>query len=158
MVRISGQDQAATAGSSIAGGFVLVSVAALIAAWRTCQARSLGIGDFRAWLACHELKARRCLAGRDCTPTFTFAELSKLMGVSERRARASARRLVAAGLLEWSESAIAFPDSIDHPGRDLEETLGAGRGSVAIPRRMLGAVPNRPELASFRLTIRITRP
>ena len=48
----------------IAGGFVLVNVAALMTAWRACRARPLGIGDFRAWLACRELEARRCVLER----------------------------------------------------------------------------------------------
>jgi hypothetical protein len=39
-------------------------------------------------------------------------------------------------LLEWSDSAIGFPlPAIEDP--DLGDSIGGGRGSVAIPRRML---------------------
>ena len=81
-------------GSKIAGGFVLVSVAALMTAWRACQARPLGIGDFRAWLACHELQARRCIAVDDRAPSYSYTELARLLDVTDRRAqglRATAR-------------------------------------------------------------------
>jgi hypothetical protein len=125
-----------SARSSIAGGFVLVSVASLMACWRACRSAPLGIGDFRAWLAAHELKARRCKLGDDRTAAFTFAELAKLQGVSEKRARASVHRLVDAGLLEWGEGAIGFPTpGLEEPG--LADSIGRGRGSLAIPRRML---------------------
>jgi hypothetical protein len=122
--------------SSIAGGFVLVPVACLMATWRACQSATLGIGDFRAWLACHEMRARRCMAEEGRAVTYSTAELAKLLGVSERRARASVHRLVAAGLLEWSDSAIGFPlPAIEEPG--LADSISRGRGSLAIPRRML---------------------
>jgi hypothetical protein len=122
--------------SSIAGGFVLVTVASLMGCWRACRSATLGIGDFRAWLACHELRARRCRAEEGRAVTYTFAELARLLGVYEKRARASLNRLVAAGLLEWSDGAIAFPlPTIEDP--DLGDSIGRGRGSVAIPRRML---------------------
>jgi hypothetical protein len=125
-----------SARSSIAGGFVLASVASLMACWRACQSDPLGIGDFRAWLACHEIRARRCLAEEGRAVAFTIAELAKLLGVSEKRARASVRRLVAAGLLEWSDSAVGFPTpGLEDP--ELKDTIGRGRGPVAIPRRML---------------------
>jgi hypothetical protein len=123
----------------IAGGFILVSVPALMRVWRTCRARPLGIGDFRAWLACHELVARRCHVhrDRDRSPRFGVAELAKLLDVTERRARASVRRLVVAGLLEWSDESIGFPDPRTEPAEGLDDTIGRGRGDLAIPRRML---------------------
>jgi hypothetical protein len=128
--------------SSIAGGFVLVPVAGLMACWRACQSAPLGIGDFRSYLAAHEMKARRCRLDDGRPGAYSVAELAKLLGVSERRAKASVNRLVAAGLLEWSDGAIGFPDpmqgfdgDLDDP--DLENSIGQGRGSIAIPRRML---------------------
>jgi hypothetical protein len=138
-----------TTGSRIAGGFVLLNVAALVTAWRACQARPLGIGDFRAWLACRELEARRCAveaAGpgvpfkgvpSKVVPSYRVAELAKLLGVTEKRARASVRRLVEGGLIEWSDSAIGFPDPRVEQADDLDNTIGRGRGDLAIPRRML---------------------
>ena len=126
--------------SKIAGGFVLVSVATLISVWRACQSKPLGIGDFRAYLACHEMVARRCTLEDDRPASYSFAELAKLLGVTERRARESGGRLVDAGLLEWSDTAICFPLVFTHERKnsdDLSDTIGKGRGSVAIPRRML---------------------
>jgi hypothetical protein len=119
----------------IAGGFVLVGVPALMTAWRACRARPLGIGDFRAWLAAHEMVARRCAANRDRSPTYTFAELAKLLGVAERRSRASVKRLVEAGLIDWSDSAIGFPAPADLV--DPLDAIGGGRGAIFIPRRLL---------------------
>jgi hypothetical protein len=123
--------------ASIGGGFVLVSLATLMAVWRACQSRPLGIGDFRAWLACREMVARRCLAEEDRVPAFAFAELANLLGVSRKRARASIRRLVDAGLLEWSEFAIRFPEQPLPDNPTLHDSIGGGRGSLAIPRRTL---------------------
>ena len=45
--------------ATIAGGFVRVEVASLLRAWRACLGRPGGAGDFRAWLAAHEMRARR---------------------------------------------------------------------------------------------------
>lgn len=120
----------------IAGGFVPVSVASLVAAWRACRARPLGVGDFRTWLACREIVARRCGLEQGRAPAYGLAELARLMGVTEKRAKGSIGRLVAAGLLQWSDSAIAFPDPPGDP-TGLDDTIGKGRGSVAIPRRIL---------------------
>jgi hypothetical protein len=122
---------------SIAGGFVLVSVATLMTAWRACQARPLGIGDFRAWLACHELEARRGVRGEGRSPSYGVAELAKLLGVTKKRARASVNRLVVAGLIQWFDSAIGFLDPRVERAEGLDDTIGRGRGNLAIPRRML---------------------
>jgi hypothetical protein len=122
--------------STIAGGFVLVPVASLIHAWDLCQAKPLGIGDFRAWLASHELEARRCGLGTGRAPAYSTAELARLLGVSMKRARASVNRLEAAGLIEWSGGSIGFP-APPGPPEGLEDSIGRGNGSVAIPRRMI---------------------
>jgi hypothetical protein len=114
----------------------------------------LGIGDFRAWLACRELEARRCGLERGRAPAYGFPELAKLCGVSEKRARASVIRLVAAALLEWSDGAIGFPDPTSQvPG--LEDSIGRGRGLVAIPRRMLRLLAGgaRPALIATALGV-----
>jgi hypothetical protein len=122
--------------AKFAGGFVLVSVAALMTAWRACRIRPLGTGDFRAWLACHELEARRCVLDQGRAPAHSYTELAKLLGVTAKRARASVKRLEVAGLITWSDSAIGFPDQI-LKDEDLDDTIGRGQGSIAIPRRML---------------------
>jgi hypothetical protein len=138
MVCASAKMTTATAtGSKIAGGFVLVSLAALMTTWRACRLRPLGIGDFRTWLACHELEARRCVLHDDRAPSYGYAELAKLLDVSERRARASVNRLVGASLIRWSDSAIEFLDPRLEPAQGLEDTIGRGQGSLAVPRRLL---------------------
>jgi hypothetical protein len=124
--------------SKIAGGFVQVPVASMMACWRACQAAGgPGVGAFRAWLACHEMKARRCLADEDQASTYDFAELAKLTGTSERWSRASVGRLVAAGLLVWSDSVIGFPEPLLKDEEMVVDTISGGRGRLAIPRRML---------------------
>ena len=143
MVCVRSQESA----SKISGGFVLVPVASLMTAWRACRARPLGIGDFRAWLACREMVARRSAIGVGRSPSYDFAELARLLGVTTRRARASTRRLVEAGLMEWSESAIAFPElnqclgelPTGIPGRQprdlgpIADSIGAGNGKSRHP-------------------------
>jgi hypothetical protein len=119
----------------IAGGFVLIPAAGLLHAWRVCQTKPLRTADFRTWLAAHEMVARRCAANRDRSPTYIFAELAKLLDVAERRARASVKRLVGAGLIDWSEVAIGFPEpaALAQP----LDAIGGGRGHLFIPRRIL---------------------
>jgi len=144
--------------STIAGGFVFVPVASLLNTWRACRSKPLGIGDFRTWLACREMNARRCLAEPARAPAYGATELAKLTGVSLKRATASINRLVAARLLEWSDAAIGFPEP---PQQDLEledsitDSIGGGRGSVAIPRRILRllAAGARPALIATVLGI-----
>ena len=130
----------------VAGGFVRLPVAGLMAAWRACRGASLGVGDLRTWLAAREMVARRCGPDDGRAPAYGVAELARLLGVSERRARASIRKLVAAGLLGWDPSAITFPGPSGEGEPSLADSIGRGRGSVAIPRRMLrylayGAAP-----------------
>jgi len=121
---------------TIAGGFVLVPVRQLLVAWRACRQSPLGVGDYRTWLACREMLARRCTLDDGRSPTYGFAELARLTDVSEKRARSSVNRLAAAGLLIWSNDLIGFPDS-GAPDDSLTDSIGGGEGSLAIPRRML---------------------
>jgi hypothetical protein len=138
MVRATGRMRETTATRpSIAGGFVLVSVAGLMTAWRACRSAPLGIADFRAWLACREMVARRCRAEEGRAPAYSFDELAGLLDISRKRAGASVNRLVHAGLLEWSEHAIGFPKPPADFDPGLDDSIGQGRGSLAIPRRIL---------------------
>ena len=115
----------------------------------------LGAGDFRSWLACREMVARRRAAGGGRTPSYSFAELARLLGVSERTARATAGRLAAAGLLDWSASAIALPDPPAGAVGPPVDCIGGGRGSVAIPRRVLRLLAGgaRPSLIAATLGV-----
>jgi len=152
--------QAEVRGKTVAGGFVLVPVASLIGAWRGCRSAPLGIGDFRAWLACHEMKARRCVVQEGRTPTFGHPELARLCGVSEKRARSAVNRLVGSGLLTWSGQAIDVPNTEAGSGTDpdddpLADSIGEGKGSLAIPRRILRLLVGgaRPALIATALGI-----
>jgi hypothetical protein len=132
--------------NSIGGGFIPVPIASLVVAWR-----SVGVGDFRVWLACWEARARR--QDPDQLARHGFAELAKLAGISERSTRASVRRLVQAGLVEWSVEAIRFPDQTLEDDDLVGDTIGRGRGALAIPRRMLRFLANgaRPALIAVAL-------
>ena len=61
-----------------------------------------------------------------------------LLGVTIKRARAAVRRLRDAGLIEWSDDSIGFPEPANqHDVEALADTIGRGNGSLAVPRRML---------------------
>jgi hypothetical protein len=144
MVRTSGRDCAGIAPDcaaqfprEIAGGFVFLPVAGLMHAWRACRYRPLGVGDFRAWLAMREMVARRQAMPDGREAAYGLDELANLLSVTRKRAGASVRRLEAAGLIEWSDSAIVFYDQLLEDEELLEDTIGRGKGSVAIPRRIL---------------------
>ena len=126
----------AAAPQRIAGGFVLVPVREIMSTWRRCRQSPLGVGDFRTWLACREMLARRCTLGDRRSPAYGFTELARLTGVSEKRARSSVNRLTAAELLIWSNDVIGFPNS-GAPDASLADSIGGGDGSLAIPRRMI---------------------
>ena len=75
---------------------------------------------------------------------FGLGELQGLTGLSHKRLKASLRRLEAAGLLAWSESAIAFPVSVegvplaDRDGfRDFLGRIPNRRRLIPVPRRIL---------------------
>ncbi len=85
--------------------------------------------------------ARRGRIGIDRAPIYDQAELARILGIAPKRARASVRRLVAAGLLQWSEEAIGFPAGLVEMGEPgdgvVADSIGSGRGNLAIPRRVL---------------------
>jgi hypothetical protein len=149
MVRTSEQFNAPTTTAAIVGGFVSIPVAHLLAVWFACQGIDLGIGEFRAWLACIEMVKRRTFARHGAQASYGFAELARLLGVTHQRARLLVQNLVAAGLLTWSESAITFPEPPslpDHLLGPFADTIGRGKGDLILPRTLLrflarGATP-----------------
>jgi hypothetical protein len=126
--------------AAIVGGFVSLPVRHLLAVWFACQGLDLGIGHFRAWIACHEMVKRRSFAPQGSPLSYGFPELATLLGVTLERARILIHDLVNAGLLMASESAITFPEPTPLPD-DLfgpfANTIGRGRGRLMIPRRLL---------------------
>jgi hypothetical protein len=140
MVRTSEQFNAPTTNAAIVGGFVSIPVAHLLAVWFACQGIEIGIGEFRAWLACIEMVKRRTFARDGAPASYGFAELARLLDVTHQRARLLVQNLVATELLTWSESAITFPAPPplpDHLLGPFTDTIGRGKGSLVIPRTLL---------------------
>jgi hypothetical protein len=140
MVRTTEQFNAPPTMAGIVGGFVSIPVGHLLAVWFACQGLEIGIGEFRAWLASIEMVKRRTFAREGTQPTYGFAELARLLDVTQERARLLVQNLVAAGLLTWSESAITFPAPPPLPDDLLApfaDTIGRGKGSLVIPRTLL---------------------
>jgi hypothetical protein len=139
MVRTSEQPRATTV-ASIVGGFVSIPVGQLLAVWFACQGIDLGIGHFRAYLACHEMLKRRAFAAKHVQPTYGFPELARLLGVTLERARLLIHQLVDAGLLACTASTITFPEQPPIP-HDLfapfANTIGGGSGMLTVPRPLL---------------------
>ncbi len=117
-----------------AGGFTLVSGTVLLAAWTAYRRGDLRLFDLRVWFACLELTARRCGLIKGRPPSYRIEEIHGLVGgVGGEHVRHSIARIEGMGLLSWSESSIAFPNS--------ESVLGqAGLGP------MLDFVPNHRRL------------
>ena len=137
MVQTEVPRRATTQSTAILGGFVRIGVNQISHAWQLCQNQSLGIAEFRAWIACIEILARRQQFETQRKSHFNHDELARLLGVSNRRARASIRRLEDAGIIQWSAQAIKFPEPAATTSNDLNDTIGQGRGVLNIPRRIL---------------------
>lgn len=77
---------------------------------------------------------------------------SRPAGSSASTSPASRSPIAAAGLLEWSESAVAFPGPPYGPDDGpLADTIGGGRGDLAVPRRLLRFLARgaRPSLVAL---------
>jgi hypothetical protein len=126
------------------GGYQLIPAICLAMAWWAYLARLIRLVDLRVYFAAWEMRARR---GRTPSPLpccFTLRELQRLTGLSLRRLRASLRRLKAARLLTWADSAIGFPASpeavpiSDRDGfRHFLDQIPNHRRLVPVPRRIL---------------------
>jgi hypothetical protein len=100
--------------------------------------------DLRVYFAACEMVARRCNRPAPLPSRYGLGELKRLTGLSPKRLRDSLRRLQAARLLAWSESAITFPASpgvvplADRDGfRDFLDEVPNRRRLVPVPRRIL---------------------
>ena len=147
--------------AGIPGGFIRIRVGELLHAWRACLGRSGGAGDFRAWLAAHEIRVRRGAAANRAgrAASYPVAELANLCQVGDRRARDAVRRLTQAGLLRWDRGdgeGITFPSGPIAAGLDVakvDESLPGVEGFLTIPRRLLRFLARgaRPALAAVAL-------
>ncbi len=134
--------------AGIPGGFIRIRVGDLLQAWRGCLGQPGGAGDFRAWLAAHEIQVRRGpVTVRDGrTASYPVAELANLCQVGDRRARDAIRRLTKAGLIRWDQgdgAGITFPpaQTTIEPGTSragsADDSLPGHEGFLTIPRRLL---------------------
>ena len=126
------------------GGYRIIAAALLAAAWWAYRQKLIRLVDLRVWFATHEMDARRCQTEQDCPSKFNLRELQRLTGLSIKRLKDSLRRLQAARLLSWSETALGFPESTDDlPGADTDEfrafldQIPNSERKVPVPRRTL---------------------
>jgi hypothetical protein len=123
------------------GGFVFVSATGLLATWWSYKAGLIEFRDVRAWLACHEVKARRCTMEKGRAPRFTEGEIGRLVGgVGGEHIRASLRRLARASLLSWAESAIEFrttTDGLPTEATTFVESVTNHRRKIPFPRPLI---------------------
>ena len=82
--------------------------------------------DFRTWLACREMIARRCTLDDRRSPNYGFTELARLTGVSQRRARASVGRLVGADQVPLAQHVGMQVRSVDRARAQDRDPLGPG--------------------------------
>ena len=90
------------------GGYRLIPVREIAAVWFLHRTGRLRFADIRAYLACHEAVARRCVVRSGRAPTFTPREILALTGGGLSRVTASLARLERSGVLSFSRSAIEF--------------------------------------------------
>lgn len=117
------------AASKPAGGFRFMYEHAIYRAWHALQDGRIGLRDFRVWLACHELRAKRCVVGDSRVPNYTLEELGTLVGgVGGEHLRRSLRALE-------RENIVIFD------GRSIDLSPGLDRGRrgrlIPVPRPVL---------------------
>jgi hypothetical protein len=127
-----------------AGGYQLIPAVHMALAWWAYHEGVIRLADLRVWFAAWEMRARRCRLPSPVPRRFGLGELERLTGLAPRRLKASVRRLEAARLLSWSQSAIRFPaadEALARLGGDgfrrfFDQIPNHGR-RVPIPRRIL---------------------
>lgn len=128
-----------------AGGYCLVRVRSVLAAWQAMNAGNVTLYDFRVWLAAHEMMARRCCMKSRRTAAYNAAEIVELLASgSEAKVRQAIGRLQKAGVMEWQaekvslstvrrENELADLDEWEH----LLSSVQNNRRKVPIPRRLI---------------------
>lgn len=117
------------------GGFCFIPVMMILRAWRAYKAGIIRFLDLRVWLACFELKARRCKLGKGRVPRYMLEELHDLVGgVGGEHLRQSLNRLGREGLLRWSETSLTISNE---PGDNGDEELHRMAELVVNVRRKL---------------------
>jgi hypothetical protein len=126
------------------GGYYLIPAVRLAMAWWAYHEKLIRLVDLRVWFAAGEVLARRCRRSSPLACRFGLDELQGLTGLSPKRLRESLRRLEAAQLLAWSESAIEFgtlPGIAAFSDRNgfqpFLDQIPNHRRQVPVPRRIL---------------------
>jgi hypothetical protein len=142
--------------SSPEGGYRLIPVREIAAVWFLHRAERLRFADIRAYLACHEAVARRCVIRSGKAPRFTPHEIGALTGGSMARVRTALARLEGAGVLSFSERSIEFAregGAVDLQPTQFEQFLERFPNHdrlLPLPRRSLRLLCGgaRPSLAA----------
>ena len=122
-----------------AGGYVPIKADHLLQAWLAYREGTIRLFDWRVWLACHELVARRCCMNRKLQACYSVEELCPLIGSTLPRLRAAIRTLEKAGLLSWEGDRIDFvPTTVERKSADaMRETVQNWQRKVPVPRRVI---------------------
>jgi hypothetical protein len=119
----------------VAGGFTFVRTGAFFHCWESYKSGAIQLRDLRTWLAVAEMLERRHASGAKRRPRFSAEELVRITGVPDvRRVRGSLRRLVKAGVIEWSVSKVLLK-SAPVSRLDAQSTAGPTKSApLAKPR------------------------
>lgn len=89
------------------GCFAIIHENSLFAVWRCLQAGDVELRDVRTWLACHELRERRCDLGDGRRASYTIREIHQLVGgAGAKHIRRSLSRLEACDLLRFHDRSL----------------------------------------------------
>ena len=127
------------------GGFCLVRVRSLLAVWWKFKLDEISLYELRLYLACLEMKARRCQLKKDRLPFYSEQELIDLVGSGTAgKAKKGIQRLTNAGLLQWEQNDIntdtSQAESDLHGSEAWHGTLNLVKNNLRklpLPRRIL---------------------
>jgi hypothetical protein len=124
------------------GGYRLIPLSRLFAAWWCYQQGDLEFRDLRVYFALEEMAARRCVMKQGRTARYTLNELGELAGANGAKTlKASLRRLERSGLSTWNAGRIEFPESNQAITRERFDwslaRIGNHRRRVPVPRRTI---------------------
>ena len=93
---------------AVIGGYISFTAGELATLCALRKAKVLSFAALRVYLACHEIKAKRCQAKKQIR--YTVAEIIKLLktGAGEQSVRKALRELETLGLLSFSERHISY--------------------------------------------------
>jgi len=127
------------------GGFCFVRARGMLAAWFAMMEEMISLYDLRVWLACHELKARRCQTGEGRKPVYRPDEVLGLVEAGSRtNVERSIERLQRVGLLVWNPGSVSPLTASFEEGmagrpdwQAFVEAVTNNRRKVPVPRRMI---------------------